>query len=712
MQDNNKIQQSMLNFLSNKSKPSKELPLEDCNTEANYHLNQNPRPLSSEKYDPLLDAKFKYREPVPFKFLVEAFEEVSNSKGKNSKNIQKEVMSNLFRSIIVLRPDHLTKCFYLCIGRLCPEHKGIELGVGNEMLYKVIGKSIGVTPKQIRQQESTVGDLGLVASTGKSTQKNLNTYFSKKIKTVALTIEKVYDTFWKVATLHGNNSMALKEDELIKLMQQADGDEVKYIVRIIQKSLKIGASELTMQSALARAVGLTPPNQEFPPSVLRADLEDRSYKALYKQCAPESTSVPDVIEDLLTKAINECPDYDKIVSSLLKYSPGTSIVEVLQECRMSPGTPIKPMLAQPTKGINEILKRFTDIEFTCEYKYDGMRAQVHILSDKTIKIYSRGAEDITGMYPDIVQFLKGHIDFNSIVDCIFDSEVVAFDAVTNRIKPFQDIQHRGRVNVDLKSIEVKVCIFPFDLMYFNGQSLVDKSLNERRSVLFRIIKEQPGLLQFIEFRNVSLFEDIESLLMESVRIGCEGLMVKTLYENAIYEPARRSLNWLKLKKDYITDTNGQSTMTDSVDLIPIGGYYGTGKRTGVYGSYLLAIYDPDNDEYQTICKAGSGFNDEMLQNLYSILKEHEIPKPLHNYRCLHTDVNIWFEPSVVWEIQGADLSISPKHTSAWSKASENKGISIRFPRFLRIRPDKKPQDSTSPEQILKMFYDQSCIQDN
>ena len=146
---------------------------------------------------------------------------------------------------------------------------------------------------------------------------------------------------------------------------------------------------------------------------------------------------------------------------------------------------------------------------------------------------------------------------------------------------------------------------------------------------------------------MSLFEDIESLLLESVKIGCEGLMVKTLHDNACYEPARRSLNWLKLKKDYITDTNGQTKMTDSVDLVPIGAYFGTGKRVGVYGSYLLAVYDAENDEFQTICKAGTGFSDEMLQSLYNLLKDCEIPKPQNNFRCLHNDINVWFEPSVV-----------------------------------------------------------------
>jgi DNA ligase-1 len=660
-----------------------------------YSLNPDPRSLSSERFDIILDARFKVQEPVPFKCLTGAFEEVESSKGKNSKNIQKEIMSNLFRSIIVLNPAHLVKCFYLCIGRLCPEHHGTELGIGNEMLYKAIAKTVGQTPKSIKASENNIGDLGTVAGNGKASQKNLTSYFSKQTKKVPLTIERVYDSLWKIATTHGNNSVALKEDELIKLMQQADSEEIKYLVRIVQKSLKIGASELTMISALARAASLTPPNQSFPPQVVKAEV----------------SSLSEAFEECLSKAINECPDYDKVIGELLKYSPGDDITSIFKECRITPGTPVKPMLAQPTKGIKEILKRFTDIEFTCEFKYDGMRAQIHILPDRTIKIYSRGAEDMTGMYPDIIQFLQQHINPDSISDCIIDSEVVAFDSRTNRIKPFQEIQHRSRVNVDIHSIEINVCVFVFDILYLNGRSLLDLNLNDRREVLFKSIQEEKGKLQYIEFKNVTLFEDIESLLVESVRIGCEGLMVKTLVSNAQYEPARRSFNWLKLKKDYITEDSGQNKMTDSVDLIPIGAYFGTGKRTGVYGSYLLAIYDPDNDEYQTVCKAGTGFKEEMLQLMFSTLKDLEIPKPLSNFRSLHNDIDVWFQPEIVWEIQGADLSISPKHTSAWGRAAENKGISIRFPRFVRNRPDKKPHDSTSPEQILKMFYDQSCIQD-
>ena len=661
-------------------------------TYEDYNLNSQPLALSDPKFNPILDSKFKYGDPVPFRMLVDAFEEVSKSKGANSKNLQKEVLSNLFRSIILLKPDHLVKCFYLCIGKLCPDYTGIEIGIGKEALFKAAARNSGLTVKQVRKQENQTGDLGTVVSNGKATQKNLTSYFTKRTKLAPLTIENVYDSLWKIATYKGNNSISLKEEELVRLLNQADSEEAKYIIRILQKSLKIGASELTMQSALAKAIAVTPPKQgTFPPSVLKASEEGA-----------------ELIENTLKRAINECPDYDKIIKALLEVGPqGKDISYISEVCRITPGVPVKPMLANPTKGIQEILKRFTGVEFTCEFKYDGMRAQIHILEDRSVKIYSRGNEDITEMYPDIVQFLAEHIDYSQVTSCIIDSEAVAFDSKTSRIRPFQDIQHRGRKNVDINSIEINVCIFPFDMLFYNSESILDKSLFERRELLKKAIKEEPGKLQFAEHRDLSLFEDIEAFLLESVKIGCEGLMVKTLHDNASYEPAKRSLNWLKLKKDYMQAS--ETSLSDSVDLVPIGAYYGTGKRVGVYGSFLLAIYDSSNDEYQTICKTATGFSEEQLKTLYSKLKPFEIPKPLKNYRYLHTDLDVWFEPKLVCEVLGADLSISPKHTSAWCQAAEDKGISLRFPRFLRLREDKSPTEATSPEQVVSMYYNQSAI---
>lgn len=198
-------------------------------------------------------------------------------------------------------------------------------------------------------------------------------------------------------------------------------------------------------------------------------------------------------------------------------------------------------------------------------------------------------------------------------------------------------------------------------------------------------------------------EELSRFLDESVESGTEGLIVKTMGDN--YEPSRRSSHWLKLKKDYLEGVG------DTFDLVPIGAWFGKGKRTGVYGSYLLAIWDGDNEEFQTITKIGTGFSEELLKQLSESLATNLIPQAKTYYRYPDTlTPDVWFEPKVVWEVKAADLSISPVHKAGLGLVDETKGISIRFPRLVRVRDDKGPEDSTSPEQIAEMYRQQAVLQ--
>lgn len=276
-----------------------------------------------------------------------------------------------------------------------------------------------------------------------------------------------------------------------------------------------------------------------------------------------------------------------------------------------------------------------------------------------------------------------------------DAEVVAWDKAEHKILPFQVLSTRKRKDVTEESIKVVVCLFAFDLIYYNGQSLLERPFRERRDLLLKGFQPTEGSFQFARHSDLQTTEEIQEFLEEAINSGCEGLMVKTLEAESTYEPSRRSRKWLKVKKDYLEGVG------DSLDLVVIGAYSGRGKRKGVYGGFLLACWDADSEHYQAICKIGTGFTEADLdfhhQHLQSLALDH--PKP---YYQVHDQIkpDVWFEPSMVWEVKAADLSLSPIYQAAHDG---NRGISLRFPRYLRWRQDKAPEQATTARQVLQMY---------
>lgn len=625
--------------------------------------------LASTTFDPLLYANHIGNTALPFSLFAAVLEKVSQSRGKDSKAVQKTILCNFFRLIIIYDKNLLSKAFSLSLGQLHPSYIDIDIGIGESTIYKSISKLTNQTQKHIKSLEFSLGDLGIA----------LQSLLENSSITSNLSLEEVYNKLCSITTTHGTNSVSLKEQQLINLLSKSSPLEAKYIIRIIQKSLKIGASEATVIDSLGRSVEITPPNQEYP------------HKSFLD--SPKKLNLQDFI------AI--CPNYNRIIEELLKIKPNDNADNILLPCSLTPGEPIKLMTAHPAKGLNDLIDRFKDLKVTCEYKYDGMRGQIHILDDKSIQIYSRSQENITSWFPDVVSFLKSSQDFNRIRNCIIDSEIVAYNRTNNLIQPFSEIQQRKRKNVKSEEIKIQVCVFAFDLVLLNDKNLISTPLSTRRELLHSNFTQSQGCFQFVEYKNIESYEEVENFLQQSIDKGCEGLMVKTLDEKSSYEAGVRSLYWLKMKKDYLGTDNA---LGDSLDLVPIGGYFGIGKRAGMYGSFLLGVYDRKTEQYQTVCKTGTGFSDQMLETLHSKMKPLEIPQPLIYKSLLKPDV--WFKPETVWEIQGADISVSPIYTSAWDLAVAGKGLSLRFPRFIRQRDDKKPQESTSPEEMIFMYSNQ------
>ncbi|KAJ3937789.1 MAG: hypothetical protein NXY57DRAFT_5919 [Lentinula lateritia] len=616
---------------------------------------------------------WKVGEPIPYAALTKTFSMIEAT----TKRLEKTAILTSFLLLVIQRSSKkdstaLLQAVYLCINRLSPDHIGIELGIGESLLIKAISESTGRSLAMIKADLKKEGDLGLVAMNSKNSQKTL-------FKPKPLTVAFVFSNLREIASSSGHSSQAKKVSIITKLLAACQDFEAKYIVRSLEGKLRIGNAERSVLVALAHAAVLAEhekAGKRWSTEKLATKLEEgaNNMKSVY----------------------SELPSYDEVIPALLKHG----INGIREHCKLTPGVPLKPMLAKPTKAIGEVLDRFEGKRFTCEYKYDGERAQVHKLPDGSVSVFSRNSEDMSKKYPDLVEQLPKCIR-ESTKSFVLDAEAVAFDRSTNKLMPFQELSKRKRKDVKVEDIQVRVCLFAFDLLYLNGEPLLQKTLNERRELLRDHFTVVPGEFDFAKSSDGETVDEIQSFLEESVKDGCEGLMVKMLESDAsYYEPSRRSVNWLKLKKDYLAGVG------DSLDLVVVGGYHGKGKRTNVYGAFLLACYDDNSEEYQTICKIGTGFSEEMLQSHYDVLNPLERETMRGDVKPGGAKPDVWFEPQVVWEVLTADLSLSPIYTAAQGLIDE-RGISLRFPRFIRIRDDKGADDATGPEQISEMYERQA-----
>lgn len=652
--------------------------------------------LASPAFHPALAPDYPRGKPVSFALLSGALSEIEGLKGsgQGSRKKMTVVLSNVFRILIHSRPEDLAPAVYILTNKVAPDYEDSELGLGDGTLIKAMCESFGKAETHIKNSIATglAKDLGEVALLSRAAQRVLK-------MPARLTIEGVFAEMKGIACAKGKDSQTAKKDRVKKMLVASREEEAKFIVRMLQAKLRVGIQGPTMLQAIAAAFTLTTPacngadavsDTRLAGKLLSTGLEEKMNR----------------LEVAVKQAFSEMPNYDRLLSALMEGRDASNLAEA---CHISLGIPVKPMLAKPSKGLSEISERLGGKRFTGEWKYDGERAQIHVLSRDRILVFSRNSENMTEKYPDVIKVVRESLA-EGVDSCILDCELVAFDQVNRKILPFQVLTTRGRKNINIKDIKVNVCVFAFDCMLCNGMPLVMETLEVRRTKLWSILTPKEGQVVFATYRNFDEIreEEVQAFLDESVAGSCEGLMLKTLTENAIYMPSKRSLNWLKLKKDYLDG------MADSIDVVPIGAFYGKGKRTGTYGAYLLAIYDAENEEFQTVCKAGTGFSDEDLVNHYNFFKERVVPAAESNYSVSEKMApDVWLEACQVWEIRAADLSISPVHTGALGHKADGKGIGLRFPRFLRIRDDKGPEDATGPEQIVDMFDAQaSAMKDN
>ncbi|KAK0911061.1 ATP-dependent DNA ligase Cdc17 [Friedmanniomyces endolithicus] len=648
-------------------------------------------------------------EPVPYAALCVTFSRIEMT----TKRLEISAMCSAFlQHVLRLTPDDLLPTVLLMTGKLAADYSGIELGIGESLIMKAIGETTGRSLKIIKEDQQKIGDLGLVAA---KSRQNQPTMFKPK----PLTVRGVHDGLMKIAVVEGQGAQGRKVDGIKKLLSSADvglakgqtidinqdkggPSESKFIIRALEGKMRLGLADKTLQVALAHAM------------VAHAVAED----------GKKVPSEPELKkgEEVFKTVYSELPAYEVIVPALLK----GGIWKLRETCKLQPGVPLKPMLAKPTKSISEVLDRFEGKDFTCEYKYDGERAQIHFVSHSAglefattvapkegkseagiSNIFSRNSEDLSKKYPDILAKLPTWIKSDT-QSFVLDCETVAWDVEKKHVLPFQQLMTRKKKDVKAEDVKVKVCVFAFDLLYLNGEAIVAKSFRERRDLLYSAFTPVEGEFAFAQYGNTHEIDEIQVLLEDSIKASCEGLMVKMLDGvESHYEPSRRSQNWLKVKKDYLAGAG------DSLDLVVLGAYYGKGKRTSVYGAFQLACWNPNTQNYETVCNIGTGFSEVLLAELHETLSPLVIDraKPFYDHSTGKNDrPDVWFEPRFVWEVKTADLTLSPRYRAAsaeFGSDGTHKGVSLRFPRFIRAREDKKPDDATNSQQVAEMYRRQA-----
>lgn len=572
----------------------------------------------------------EYRELVNFFGIIES---------ESSRLLMTSHLVDLFKKT---PEDVIDKVVYLTEGKLYPSFIGIELGMAEKMALRALSMSSGISQTQVENEYKKKGDIGIL------TENLLRTRTQTTLFKRDLSVEDVYNDLDKIARMSGSGSTDTKIKILSGLLADASAKEAKYIMRIVTGKMRLGVANNTIVVALSQAF---------------AHGKKDDIEAMY----------------------NVTSDLGEVARELKKNG-----VTGIRKCACV-GRPIRMMLAQRMSSAKEIVDKMG--KSACEYKYDGMRLQIHKNGDD-ISLFTRNLECITNQYPDVVKYSRENI---KVHDAIIEGECVGVDPAGYML-PFQELMHRRRKHeIEDKVKEFPVHMYLFDTLMIEGKDMMTKSLAERRSVLKNSIIETDNFRLSHAMVSDNVLE-LEKFFESSIESGCEGLMFKDM--SSTYRAGGREWSWVKLKRSY------QSKMVEPIDVVIIGAFLGKGRRSGTYGTLLVAVYDHEKDVFSSVSKVGSGFTDEELNNLPKMLDNYKLERKHARVESI-MNADVWFEPKLVMEIIGDELTLSPIHLCALGTIRENAGIAIRFPRFLhKWRHDKGPEDATTTSEIIGMYKSQ------
>ncbi len=601
-----------------------------------------------------------------------------------------------------LSEEQLKDLAYLVQGKIMPTWSESEIGISSQLIIKCISKATGINEEQIVKLWKEVGDLGKVAETASSKKKQV-TLFSK-----ALTASKVIENLRKASKVEGEGSVDKKIMLVAELLTNAQPKEARYIVRTILEELRIGVGEGIVRDAIVQATMpiATPlfvkckncnaivPQQNYCVNCQKQlDAEalngDKlSYEEVVKliqhkkqlpnvivaSSIDEARKIYQLFIDKVQEAYDISADFGEVLIKAAR-----SIYE-LDKIELKPGKPVKVMLALKASNIEEAFSKVGK-PAQIEYKYDGFRVLIHKSKDGKIKIFTRRLEDVTKQFPEIVQYVKQQVNAESF---IIDGEAVGYDPKTKKYRPFQEISQRIKRKYHIAEMakELPVEVHIFDILYLNGKSTIKLKFGERRKLIEKIIKPVPYKLVLAKKCVTSSVEEAEAFYNEALDNGQEGVMFKNL--EAPYKPGARVGYMLKLKPEKAT-----------LDLVIVGAEWGTGKRSGWLSSFVVACYDSITGRWLTVGKVGTGVKEKEATGL-TFEQLTEMLKPLI---IEEKGREVKIKPQVVVEVMYQEIQKSPTYES---------GYALRFPRIIRLRPDKAPEEADTIDTIIKYYKEQGA----
>ena len=572
-----------------------------------------------------------------FEKLVTIYEELENTA---SGNKMREILSEFFKEV---PSENLKIITYLTLGQISSDYESVVLGIAEKTILKSISLAGGVDSSKVRQILKETGDAGLTA------EKIMKNKPMTLVPLGKLTIDEFFHGLHKVAEAEGNKSIDVKVNLIARLLQKTSPKGAKYLIRIALGTLRMGVGEMTVLDSLAIAFTGEKKNKK-----------------------------------ILEHAFNICPDVGIIAETMAQQG-----LAGIQKIDIHVGRPIKMMLCQRVKNIEEIQEKIPG-PIEVEEKYDGERIQVHKSQGK-ITLFSRRLENITEQYPDVINYLENQVQAKEYV---IEGEVVAIDE-KNRVLPFQVLmQRRRKYDIEEYVKKIPVCFFLFEILYLDGKSYLQKTHPQRMAALKKITSTGKHLTIAGKIVTENI-KEVDKFFRNSLKEGYEGIIAKSMAKDSFYQPGNRGWLWIKWKKDYVTE------LVDNFDLVIIGAFFGKGKRCGNYGALLCATYNNREDTFESVTKLGTGFTDEVLEELPKMLAKYQVSqKPARVKVQKEMSPDVWFEPKLILEVQGAEITRGQAHVCA---EEEGKGLAIRFPRFICFRKDKKAEQATTSEEVEEIY---------